>query len=80
MVTGTIPALDTFDTVNNEHWCVTAKHDIPQTYYCAPGIKPRLMDNAEQDCLNRGTPIPGESSLHRTLSRARADYVASLRL
>ena len=77
-VTGTIPALDTFNTVNNKHWCVTAANDIPQSYYCAPGMKPLLMDTAEQDCLNNGTPISGESSLHRTLTRARRDYVDSL--
>ena len=77
-VTGTIPALDTFNTVNNKHWCVTSAYDVPQLYYCAPGIKPLLMDDAERDSLNNGTPVPGESSLHRTLSRARADYVASL--
>ena len=77
-VTGTIPALDTFNTVNNKHWCVTAANDVPQSYYCAPGMKPLLMGNAERDCLNNGSPISGESSLHRTLTRARNDYVASL--
>ena len=73
-VTGTIPALDTFKTVNNKHWCVTSAYDVPQLYYCAPGMKPLLMDTAERDCLNNGTPISGESSLHRTLTRARAIF------